>query len=549
MGIEIESQGQVQEFRDILKKRRWQVLLPALFVFALGCALAVIYPRKYVVSTQIELRPVQVAHDPLLKNPANSSTRDLGSAAQQIKHYTRIQEVINELQWSDFRDLQTQTEQYEYILRVRDNLNVTQLDQGKQGTSFVEIEFKDIEGARAAEFLNRLALRWVTQVIERDRTILEKERDVLQNTSVQALSNHERLNGQIAELLKDAELDFSVLSAPGTRFGVTDDPYLTRLNTLGFERDTLEEELAALDADHARVAALHEREPETRPAEDSLASPAQASGTSTVERELTIETLKAQQKVLRPANPRWRTYQEQIQTLEEQNDAVRTLTDQEVVRPEFVENTRRNELERELETLEGERGKLSQRMQVIENQMAETRHTYERRVDTLRTAQGVKLDRDAAAERYRLVKAELEAKEQALEVLKNAYGQPYEIVERAVAPDAPSEPNPMILVAGALVIGLALGLGSAVLAEFSKTGFRGVGDVSRVMGVPILGVVNSIVTAPERRRRRVQKLVVGVSSALILVGIGWITYAYHAHSEWLSTEVLQGIEGLRMKLR
>ena len=61
MAVQIETRGQLQDFLDVLRRRKWQVLLPALFVAALGAAFAVIVPKKYVVTTQVELRPIGVS--------------------------------------------------------------------------------------------------------------------------------------------------------------------------------------------------------------------------------------------------------------------------------------------------------------------------------------------------------------------------------------------------------------------------------------------------------------------------------------------------------
>ena len=59
MAVQFESQGQLQEFLGILRKRSWQVILPAAFVIAIGVAFAVIVPKKYAVSTQLELRATE----------------------------------------------------------------------------------------------------------------------------------------------------------------------------------------------------------------------------------------------------------------------------------------------------------------------------------------------------------------------------------------------------------------------------------------------------------------------------------------------------------
>ena len=89
----------------------------------------------------------------------------------------------------------------------------------------------------------------------------------------------------------------------------------------------------------------------------------------------------------------------------------------------------------------------------------------------------------------------------------------------------------------------------AFLAEFSKSCFRSVGDVSRVMGVPILGVVNLIQTRADVRRRRFKRLVIGGSTAMLLGCLGWFTYAWSYDQAQLPTRVVQVVEDFRLSLR
>jgi uncharacterized protein involved in exopolysaccharide biosynthesis len=82
----IESRGQLSEFLEVLRRRRWQVLLPALFVLAFGTAFAVIVPKKYLVHTQVELRPVSVS----------VSSKDGANATFQIRARERIRKVVGD---------------------------------------------------------------------------------------------------------------------------------------------------------------------------------------------------------------------------------------------------------------------------------------------------------------------------------------------------------------------------------------------------------------------------------------------------------------------
>jgi hypothetical protein len=106
-----------------------------------------------------------------------------------------------------------------------------------------------------------------------------------------------------------------------------------------------------------------------------------------------------------------------------------------------------------------------------------------------------------------------------------------------------------LIVAFSVVVGLALGLGSAVLLEFSKSAFRNPGDISRTMVVPVLGVVNRIVTRAQERRRLIRKSVVGGLMVGVLGAVVLITYAWALDPDRLPSGVMDAIEDFRRLFR
>ena len=102
---EPNAHGQIEEFLRVLHKRRWQILLPAVFVLTLGAAFAVIVPKKYVLETRVEIRESRVESDYALRDPQSQATvRELPNVLQHVRHYNRIKQVI-ELQkelWPEY---------------------------------------------------------------------------------------------------------------------------------------------------------------------------------------------------------------------------------------------------------------------------------------------------------------------------------------------------------------------------------------------------------------------------------------------------------------
>jgi len=133
--------------------------------------------------------------------------------------------------------------------------------------------------------------------------------------------------------------------------------------------------------------------------------------------------------------------------------------------------------------------------------------------------------------------------------LSSPLADPFGITADVFADSRPTEPNPWLIIGIALAAGLGLGLSIAVLAEFSKSCFRSVADISRAMAIPVLGAISTIQTRGERRGNRVRRLVVGVSSLALVAAIAFVTWAWAKDAQLLSQGMRDAIESLRVMLR
>jgi len=174
MAIAIESKGQFAELLGILRKRRWQIILPICFGLALAAAVTVVLPKKYLVKTTVELRESRVAEEANSRTVNTPSTnREITNAESHIRHYGRIQGVIEEQGWEDYL-LLGRIDQREYVEDVMDDLSVTVPAKRKDtGSTFITVEYLANDPVQGEEFLQALSHRWLEEVVERERTSLQ----------------------------------------------------------------------------------------------------------------------------------------------------------------------------------------------------------------------------------------------------------------------------------------------------------------------------------------------------------------------------------------
>jgi capsular exopolysaccharide synthesis family protein len=69
------------------------------------------------------------------------------------------------------------------------------------------------------------------------------------------------------------------------------------------------------------------------------------------------------------------------------------------------------------------------------------------------------------------------------------FGEQYRIIESANFPVWPEPPNQIHFLLGGLLVGCLVGFGSAIGAEFMKTGFRRAEDVEKYLGLPVIASI------------------------------------------------------------
>ncbi len=546
MAIDGQSAGgQVQEFLGILSKRRWQILLPALFVASFGIVYSVIVPKKYTVSTRVEIREARVEEDYQLRNPQETSTaRELSNAEHHIRHFGRVKGIIEDQGdlWSEYVKLD-ETERSEYVRKVIGNILVQVASKPRQvGSTFVDIEYSDVDALRAERFLASLTEVWIKEVIERDRNNLREERDVLQNQVHDASTEFRKINQQYIDLCDGLEID----PTQPLDENRTQDSLFRELDQV---RESREGVMTDLAESQTELESMRQRL-EEMPLEVGV--PQQVGGVKfddeIAKMETSILDLRREQARLTPLHSRYRQLESEIRDLEDRIEEAKALERDDETTMVWTPNPRRDELvtaiDAEVTQVAGMRSKIAH----LNERLNELRGSIRKRTDDYRDLIELDQKRQRAREEWSLKSQQLESKESALDVMVEAWADPFEIVEPPRAGDSPSKPNPLLICAVAAFAGLAMGLGLALAYEFGNNAYRSVHEVSQVMAVPVLGTINEIVTSAQRRTKRLRGIVVGGSSFVIIGGLLWFSWIWSTDPDRLPVEIVQAIEDFKLTL-
>jgi capsular polysaccharide biosynthesis protein len=541
--IQIEAPGQLQEFLQVLKKRRWQTLLPFGFILTLGVCFAVLVPRKYKVTTQVELRENVFDAGERRNVSPSTSLREAENAPYQIKALARIRSVVNQMKsWNDYMSLSPQ-DQHEYLLEIQEDIEVTMPPRLKtQGSTFVTISFKHTDPSRAFEFLRGLRTAWIEQEVERDRNRLAAEYQGL-------LREEEELKKEVAAEERDfAQLrsDFNISPtqpSPSANQVRIEDPVFERLNE---HKKDLDSARISNGSIQATIDGLKEL---------LLGVPEQRSRISTVGgvdlsaaihgQKAALASLRAELNTYGREHSRFDALQRDISAAEDLLAETERQEEDATIREEWYPNPDYAELNGQLKSAELQQSEWLAKIDYLEDVQAHELEEAEERQEVYRVV------RLKTADIARLVgvldelEGRLQYKKQVMDIMNGPTGNPFQITQEAVEPKEATEPDPWLILSISIVLGLAVGLASAMLGEYSRNCFRGAGDIGGVMVVPVLGVVNHIRTRGAVRSLRVRRALVGTSSFTIMGTCLFVTWAWNWSPNLLSDGLLDSIEVFR----
>lgn len=535
MAVEIETKGQLLEFLDVLKKRSWQVILPAAFMITLGVAAGVLIPKKYLVQTQIELRPVGMS----------VSSKEGGNAPFQILARERIKKVIESLGNTDYLALPPE-ERPQFVADVQSNVKVTLNRNDNQGSTFVTISYADVQPQWAVDFLRALREDWIHDVLERDRNKLDDERERLREQK-------QILEGQVKkedDALTDLKREHGI-SATQPILGVQaprdEHPAYVRLQLTNTRLDEIELDVAKLRVTIAALETHYAALPEKLTREELVAGV----DNERALKEVQLQILDLQQSMIGigRAHSKFRQTTDKIHTLEDRQEQLTRLVtksqSQEVAVPNLEREKIPEEIEvgkRELAGLEAEQAVLQAKKAEDEQAVHRLHAIYQQLSEKSDKVARLRLSLDDTERRY-------QEKNQQVVIIAGPLANPFEITEEVTPPIHPTEPNPWLIIAFSVAAGFGLGIGLAVFLEYTKNCFRSPHDITRVMVIPVLGTINSITTRREARVRTARRTAVGLSSAVFIASIVFVTWAWQNHPTLLSQELRDTIEDLRSKFR
>jgi len=498
----------LRRYVDLVKRRRWQVVPVSLLGLLIGGLVAFFIPRLYVAETLL-------IHQQLPEGPADKDKPFrviVDSAKSSLPVY--VKDAIEELNWPEVRALDP-FDQEQFYRDCESRINVTELSGGDKTRTYVtmRVRYKDRDGARSADLLNKLVEVWIRQRTQELRDPAESQRKEARDKADAALKALSDFRLDLQQIRQANGLD------PGFGSGALQQDFNRMMAELT-ERNRAQEQ-RRMDAEALAVTIkdlddrLSETIPRIKPPVDFIL--VRANQIPELQPLVTAANyaLRCYTVTFREGTKYHETWKQryltQIKAIEQLLPAIQVDEDGKVENPDFTK------LREEIAAKVAEQKVLAAAIKRIDDEVANERKDLERRSEALALYEA-KQQQLTEAEEDR--KVAVEALRKADEVLAHLQQDvPVRQSRAALIPPQPTEPNIMVVALAGSVLGLFAAIGLILLFDLLQGSFKTVEDVERGLSVPVLGGVSHLETEEERvttaRSRRRASLV--AAAALLLV--------------------------------
>lgn len=458
--------GLISSLPSILWERRWLILVPLVVCSIIGLAAAFLLPRSYVSSATLLVESQDLPGSTTTGGDDNVIDRRMARVRQQILSRPDLVQLIQDNDLYDVSDRKKPLS--ELVEQMRDDTSISAVDadiarSGAGGQNQGSIAFRLAFSYSQPELAQLVAQTFIDRLLKLDAS----------QTQSSAQSNVRFLEDQEAALTAQVrQIEGEINRITGQNgAALANVGGLGTLNMGG--AGNIETQIAALRRENAQLQtqlgrSAIDRDPSVIAAEGALTAAKATYADDHPDVKLAETRLQAARTTAAAVNA----------------GAVSTSVQNQI----SVNNNMIGELTR-AKAAEAGRAAVIAAAQARGPQVAQ-------RVQQLQS-RGEIIKSDLSRVSSQLLQA------RGVEKLTDTQrGERLTLIEPPVTPDKPTSPNRPLLIAGGIVGGLALGVGLALLLELVLRPIRSVATLTRVTGVPPLGVVPVLKPRSTATRRR-----------------------------------------------
>jgi polysaccharide chain length determinant protein (PEP-CTERM system associated) len=513
------------QFVEIVKRRRWYLMLFFCLSLIVGIVLAVVLPKIYLASTMILVQPQKVPDNYVRSIVSSDINSRINTISQQILSRSNIERIIKEFNlFPDIKQRDMYMEDKVRIVRKGMSVDLIRANRGGSADAF-SISFKGADPKIVMRVTNSLASYFI------DENLRVREE--------QASGTSDFIDDELSDTrLKLEKQEEALKEYRATYMGGLPEQLQTNLRIFEGLQLQLNIKNESLRFDKNNLLLLEKQIEETAIVYGATSenTPAVIQGVRS-ENQIKLEQLESN---LSDLESNYTARHPDIIRLKKQIEDLTTKIDAETVgTPEKpatqvprrsgqvppIDERSRQMLEREdlkirISNLEADIKKIEGRMLHYQRMVEDTPNREQELISLNRDYQNIKASYNS------LLTRKLES-DIAVNMEKKQKGEQFRILDRAKIPEKPSEPDMKKLFLMVLAAGLGIGAGWIFLLEYMDNSFRKPEEVETELDIPVLCTIPQLYQAREIKMGRLNHVLFAFSalaSLCLFLGFAALTF-------------------------
>ena len=549
----------LQGYIDILRRRKWQMLVPAGILFALAVFIAFSLPSVYRSTATILIEEQEIPPELVRSTITSYADQRIQVISQQVMTRANLWQVVEKYDLYAKTRSQEPSEAIVDALRKNIKLDLVSFEavdkrSGAKTTATIAftLSYDGETPQQAQRVANELVTLYLNENVKsrqqktadtssflaeeakkRSELIAELEEKLatFKEKNIGALPELQQVNMQLRERteIELMDTDRQIRALEERKFYLDGQfaqikPHTPIISSGGERILDSEERLKMLQAQYASTSAIYSADhPDVVKMRREIAGLERDTGgvSSSLAHANQLSKMRTELTALRERysddHPDVVRLKRSIASLEESIDKPRPETR---VRARNPENPAYIALKAQLEgnnsdlrSLQARRIELRTRRAELETRLAQTPQVEREYTDLMR-------ERENEVRRYQEIKAKQAEAQVAQELEKDRKGERFSLIDPPQLPEKPDRPNRKAIVLLGFIVAMGGGLGYGALLESLDHSVRGPGGLGRVLNAPLLAAIPYIEnTADREHKQRRSTLVLGVaiSAAILLV--------------------------------
>jgi polysaccharide chain length determinant protein (PEP-CTERM system associated) len=485
------SQKTLNDYVDILKRRKWALIIPALTFFLAAAAIALGLPPIYKSTSTILVEEQEIPAEFVTATVTSFAEQRIQTINQRIMSYTRLIGIINRLNlYPDLRDQWTTEEIADF-----ESMSVDVVDRHTGRPTTATIAFTlSYEGKnpdtvqRVTDVLTSLFLQENLEVRERQT----KETSMF-----------------IEEEMKKVQVNLNELNAEMAEFKAKHVNELPSLLQLNFQSlHTMEGSIARLNE---RLGALKERK-EYLETQLAVISPnlEQEQRSRMEELKLQLAYLKSRFSDEYPDVIKVKAELVEIEKDKSPRNDESELTDNRPDNPAYIT------LASQLAGIQSDIDSIKRQITEFTQKVSQYRRRIEATPKVEEEYNSLLIKQENTRAKYSDLMRKLMEARVAYGLEKNQKGERFTLIEPARLPKKPHKPNRVVILLIGVVLGIGAGCGAAYLKEIADQTVRDSDTLTLATSFPVLVTIPEITTKRDAIRTRKKRICLMTGLALFI---------------------------------